>query len=58
MTNQEFDKLLLDNKDNLKEILAFWNWIRGFNSFLKWMVLIGGPIGVGLWQARNWIKSH
>lgn len=58
MSDQEFDEFLKENRENLKEMFAFWVFIRNLNKVVKWIVYIGAPFAIGLWSVRNWIKRH
>lgn len=58
MSDEEYSKLSPEEKENLKEMLAFWTWMRGLNNFAKWVVLIGAPISIGIWAIANWIRKH
>lgn len=58
MDEIDLDNLTKQDKENLKEILAFWTWMRGLNKFAKWVVFVGAPISIGAWTVYNWIKKH
>lgn len=58
MPQIDLDNLSFQDKENLREMLAFWTWIRGLNKFAKWVVFIGAPISVGAWTLLKWLKEH
>lgn len=58
MNEEEFNKLTPEDKKNLKEMLAFWTWIRGLNKLAKWIVFIGAPISISIWAFYRWIKGY
>jgi hypothetical protein len=58
LSDAEFEKFLLENRENLKEMLTFWTFVTNLNKVLKWIVYIGAPIAVMLWSIRNFIKRH
>jgi hypothetical protein len=58
MKKMDLNNLSDQDKANLEEMLAFWDWMRGLNNLLKWLVLIGAPISIAVWGLHTWIKKH
>lgn len=57
MSDREFDRLLEENKDILKEIFEFWRFVRNLNMVLRWLVYIGAPVAIGTWAVMKWWKE-
>lgn len=56
MSDEEIEQLSKGDKESLKEVLAFWTWLRGLNKGLKWLVFVGVPFAVAFWALLKWIN--
>lgn len=57
MSDKEFQRLLEDHKDDLKEIFEIWSFIKGLNKIVKWMVFIALPMIIAIYSLIKWIRN-